>query len=67
MRSRAVWLGLLGLAVPALAAAHPGHGVPGSGASTLHYLTEPAHLGGAILVVLVSLIAAALWLSPRAR
>jgi hypothetical protein len=31
------------LAVPALASAHPGHGLDPSGASWLHWLGEPEH------------------------
>jgi hypothetical protein len=31
------------LAVPGLAAAHPGHGADPSGASLLHHLGEPEH------------------------
>ena len=37
-----LWLMLLTLASPA--AAHPGHGTPGSESSASHYLSEPVHV-----------------------
>jgi hypothetical protein len=42
------------LAVPTLAAAHPGHGIDPSGGSWLHVVAEPEHLMplfGALCVV----------------
>lgn len=45
---------------PALASAHPGHGVT-SGETLLHWVTEPAHAAGLVLgVALVGFAARAL-------
>jgi hypothetical protein len=33
----------LAIALPALASAHPGHGLDPSGTSLLHWLAEPVH------------------------
>ena len=46
------------LAVPALARAHPGHGIDPSGASLAHYLGEPEH---ALPLLGVAGLAAVLW------
>ena len=46
------------LAVPALARAHPGHGIDPSGASLAHYFGEPEH---ALPLLGVVVLAAVLW------
>jgi len=52
------------LALPSIAAAHPGHGVAGGSFSLLHYLTEPAHgLSGVLGIAAVA--ALAVWVRSR--
>ena len=46
------------LAIPALASAHPGHGLDPTGVSLSHWLGEPVH---ALPLFAVVGIAAALW------
>ena len=46
------------LAVPALAHAHPGHGIDPSGTSLAHYFGEPEH---ALPLLGVTALAAVLW------
>lgn len=46
------------LSIPALASAHPGHGVDPSGTSLLHALGEPEH---ALLLLGVACIGVVLW------
>jgi len=46
------------LGVPALAQAHPGHGLDPSGASLAHYFGEPEH---ALPLLGVAFLAAVLW------
>lgn len=41
--------------------AHAGHGV-GSSASIAHYMTEPVHLVGAVLSLIVLAVGVRLWL-----
>lgn len=51
---------LVACAVPALAVAHPGHGVDGGSQSWLHYMLEPTHAAvglGAAALVLVGFLA----------
>lgn len=49
--------------------AHPGHGLHGhNGFSLLHYLTEPDHVAGIVLVVaIIGGIAGWLWRRNRAK
>jgi putative Mn2+ efflux pump MntP len=49
----------LALITIASLAVHPGHGT-GDGFSLLHYLTEPSHLLGGVVFVLVAAVAVAL-------
>ncbi len=48
---------LFSLTLPSAALAHPGHGSDGGGNGLLHYLTEPAHVVPAVLLVAAVLIA----------
>jgi hypothetical protein len=44
---------------------HPGHGVT-DGDSTVHYLTEPLHIGPVVVLVSAG-VATAVWLKRRKR
>lgn len=62
MRKTSLVLALL--ALPAAAAAHPGHGFGGGSYSLLHYLTEPVHgLSGLLGIAAVGLLA--VWVTGR--
>ena len=54
------WLALCSAAV-----AHPGHGADGGDFGLRHYLTEPAHLGIAIPVLLLGALTLRLLRRPR--
>ncbi len=58
---------LAGLSGQALA--HPGHGHHGhDGFSLIHYLTEPAHVAGIVLVVaIIGSLAGWLWRRNKAK
>jgi hypothetical protein len=67
IRASTGWTALLGAGAPAPSPAHPGHGLAGDAYGALHYLTEPAHLAGAVLVVVVLLLTPSAWRAVRAR
>jgi hypothetical protein len=58
MRSPSLLALASSFAIPALAAAHPGHGLDPSGMSLSHWLGEPVH---ALPLFAVLCIVAALW------
>jgi hypothetical protein len=51
---------VVGVLIPAICWAHPGHGTQGGGWSVHHYFTEPVHLVGGALG-LAGLLIAFLW------
>ena len=61
------WYWLLAAVWPItdVAVAHPGHGPEGGGFSLLHYLTEPLHLAGLAVALLVGLGVRQWWRSRR--
>jgi hypothetical protein len=43
-----------GIALPQLALAHPGHGLE---SGIVHFLTDPFHLGTALVIAIVAMVA----------
>jgi hypothetical protein len=58
---------VVGVLIPAICWAHPGHGADGGGWSVHHYFTEPVHLVGGALGLAGLLIGAFLWRVIRAQ
>ena len=58
---------VVGVLIPAVCWAHPGHGTKGGGWSVHHYFTEPVHLVGGALGLAGLLIGAFLWRVIRAH
>lgn len=52
--------------VPGIAAAHPQH-APGEGSGLVHYLTDPFHLGLAVVATVLVVAARRLVLQRRVR
>jgi urease accessory protein len=52
-RFRFAHVALAAVSLPAAAMAHPGHGSGEAPWGVLHYLTEPEHLFGAALILLI--------------
>ena len=58
---------VVGVLMPAICWAHPGHGTKGGGWSVHHYFTEPVHLVGGALGLAGLLIGVFLWRVIRAH
>jgi hypothetical protein len=58
---------VVGVLIPAICWAHPGHGADGGNWSGRHYFTEPVHLVGGALGLAGLLIGAFLWRVIRAH
>ena len=58
---------VVGVLIPAICWAHPGHGADGGNWSGRHYFTEPVHLLVVALGAAVLLIGAFLWRVIRAH
>ena len=58
---------VVGVLIPAIFGAHPGHGADGGNWSGRHYFTEPVHLLVVALGAAVLLIGASLWRVIRAH